>query len=92
VPSAKSVLEQVLGVASVTVQRSADGRDSATLARFSIVPHAGAPDLRQPIARACEGAGLLVSELHRVAPTLEQVFLSVIEERDDAPVNHGSAA
>ncbi len=47
--------------------------------RFEVVPGAHAPDLREPIARAAGAAGLLVRELTRRQPTLEQVFMQVIE-------------
>jgi hypothetical protein len=46
--------------------------------RFEVSPAADAADLREPIARAAAGSGLLVRELSRARPTLEQVFMNVI--------------
>lgn len=41
-------------------------------------------DLREPVARAAAQAGLLVRELRRETPTLEQVFVRIVEQASDA--------
>jgi ABC-2 type transport system ATP-binding protein len=73
IAAARAVLEAVTGVARVVDgARGLDvyGADSAA-------------DLREAIARAAARAGLLVVHLDRPAPTLEQVFASVIASSDE---------
>ena len=40
----------------------------------------GAPDLREPIAGALEDRGLFVRELTRITPTLEALFVHLIDQ------------
>lgn len=47
--------------------------------RARVEPAPGAADLREPIARACSAAGLTVRELTRERPTLERVFLDMVD-------------
>jgi ABC-2 type transport system ATP-binding protein len=61
----------------VEVAMNTVGADSWT--RFSIRPPDEHPDLREPILAALSPGGFRVRELHRAVPTLEQVFISLIE-------------
>ena len=90
--TARQALEQVVGVASVAGSLLTDSASLAAVARYELVPHGGAPDLRDAIAAACEKAGLMVRELHRRQATLEQVFLSVIEQPGDGTAEGRAAA
>lgn len=67
------VLAGVQGVESVKVE----GAGSVWRARVETA--AGAGDLREPISRACTGAGLVVRELTRERATLERVFMELVE-------------
>lgn len=51
-------------------------------ARFIVTPKGGQGDLREPIARAIGVLGVVCRELRRAQPTLEQVFMRVIESDD----------
>jgi ABC-2 type transport system ATP-binding protein len=57
--------------------------------RLILSPRPGAPDLREAISNAAAAAGVPLRELHRRRPTLEQFFMSVIEE-DPTPPTHRS--
>ncbi len=62
--------------------------------RFTLTPKATAPDLREPLARAAHEAGLLVRELCRDAPSLEELFIRLIDEAadEDASTTEGATA
>lgn len=49
-----------------------------------VFPKIGADDLREPIALSLARAGVVARELRREAPTLEQLFFSIIEADDSA--------
>jgi hypothetical protein len=53
--------------------------------RLALAPPAGAPDLRETIAVSLARAGATPRELRREAPTLEQLFLEIIEADDNGP-------
>ena len=63
------------------MQLSSDGTDE-NWSRFIVTPKAGEGDLREPIARAIGVLGVVCRELRRAQPTLEQVFMRVIESDD----------
>jgi ABC-2 type transport system ATP-binding protein len=82
---AAGVLRRVAGVADVRFRDDdADGPWRCAL----VFPAPRADDLREAIARAAAAAGLSVRELHRPAPSLEQVFLRIID--DGAATVNGS--
>jgi len=72
-------LAAILGVASV--QLEGEGTDDRW-ARFTVSPKPNAGDLREEIARAVGVLGIVCRELRRTQPTLEQVFIRVIESND----------
>lgn len=76
--SCERVLRGVPGVGAINARPAGPGTT-----RFEVSPTEHAPDLREPIARACASAGLLVRELSRAPSSLEQVFLRVIEQSED---------
>ncbi len=84
VESVLSLLKAVAGVARVVRTPAAEYASPRVWAEFHVTPAPGAPDLREAIARSAAGAGVLVRDLHRRTPTLEQLFLRVIEEDDAA--------
>lgn len=49
-----------------------------------VVPDTRGVDLREPIAVAAAQQGVLLTELHMIRPTLEQVFMRVTEEGEAA--------
>jgi ABC-2 type transport system ATP-binding protein len=84
---ARQVLSRVSGVATVEIAQAGAGMGttsplSAGWARLTVTSTTGAIDLREPLAVAAAGAQLTVRELHRESPTLEQLFLQVIEADD----------
>ena len=50
---------------------------------WRLVPQRGAPDLREAIGRAVQAGGLGVRELRREVPSLERIYLELVE--GDAP-------
>jgi ABC-2 type transport system ATP-binding protein len=62
----------------VSVQLSGEGTNDQW-ARFVVTPAPEVGDVREPIARAVASLGVVCRELHRSEPTLEQVFMRVIE-------------
>jgi ABC-2 type transport system ATP-binding protein len=80
--SAKTLLIAVPGVANVAPvegpKRPEDG-----WANFVITPKPGVTDLREPIALATRQAGVLVRTLQRDSPSLERLFMDLIERADD---------
>jgi len=75
-----SILRATPGVAGVMVSPVAD---APGYVRCLVTPNRGAGDLREPLAAALAGVGgggLLVRELRRERPTLEQFFLTVTGE------------
>ncbi|MCA3004019.1 MAG: ABC transporter ATP-binding protein [Planctomycetaceae bacterium] len=65
----------VAGVRRVTVIGAGDRR-----LKVEVESEAGADDLREAMARALHGAGVVVTELVRERASLEQVFLNAISE------------
>ena len=47
------------------------------------VPGAAGTDLREPIAAAASGAGMLLIELTPARPTLEQVFMEIVSREEE---------
>lgn len=80
------ILRAIDGVKQVR-DRTPPGDDA--WARLEVVPGPGAPDLRERIAEAASAAGVLVRELHRAAPTLEALFMRLIDP-DRSGVDAGS--
>lgn len=79
-------------IAGVTgVQLASEGTDEQW-ARFIVTPKKEIADLREEIARAMGVAGLVCRELRRIAPTLEQVFMRVIETDEARALGEGAAA
>ena len=62
----------------LSVQLSGEGTDESW-ARFVVTPKPDQGDLREPIARAVGVLGVVCRELRRAQPTLEQVFMRVVE-------------
>ncbi len=59
--------------------------------RLVVMPEVTHPDLREPLSRTLSSATVLFRELRRQAPTLEQLFMRVIEA-DTVPVGASKAA
>ncbi len=59
--------------------------------RFTVTGHNGSQDLREAIAKAIAQTGGSVRELHREAPTLEQLFVRITQE-SEAPDRTGADA
>jgi ABC-2 type transport system ATP-binding protein len=74
-------LAAIAGVLSVRL--SGEGTDEGW-ARFVVMPQAEMGDLRESMARAMGALGVVCRELGRAQPTLEQVFMRVIESDDRA--------
>ncbi len=83
---ARSVIASAPGVANAAVV----GRDDDWL-RIEAAARPGA-DPREPIARACAGAGLPIRELTRERPTLERLYLRMTQPPDDAPAPEAPGA
>jgi len=64
------------------VRVAENGVDEGSWRRYEITPTDDAPDLREPLAAATRDAGALVRELRRDAPTLEQIFIRLIDAPD----------
>lgn len=93
-PGAESRFEEILrsvpGASQVRVSADAAGSGAPGSGvpgsgapgslRAEVTAAPGTPDLREAIARAAAGAGLLLTELARRQPSLEQVFLAVVED------------
>lgn len=80
--AAEAAMRAVAGAAEVAVEGV-----NGTGAMLRVTPRADAGDLREPIARAAGAAGLLVLELRRQTPTLERVFLELIDT--ESPEHEG---
>jgi hypothetical protein len=65
----------------VSVQLSGEGTGEQW-ARFVVMPAAETGDVRETIARLLGSLGVICRELRRAEPTLEQVFMRVIESDD----------
>ena len=76
---AQSALAAVPGVDRV--ERT--GRDG-TWQRFTVTADNGEQDLREEIARALARTGGSVRELHREAPTLERLFMRIMDDTGGA--------
>jgi len=72
---ASQALEALPGVGSVE-RAGGEGRWH----RFTVTGHNGTQDLREAIAKAIAQTGGSVRELHREAPTLERLFVRIMEE------------
>jgi ABC-2 type transport system ATP-binding protein len=83
-PALVDALHRVAGVAAVSQANLADG-----WLRMLITPAPAAPDLRQALAAAAIGAGAALRELSRQRPSLERVFLSLIESGAAEPAPGG---
>ena len=75
--AAPKVVEALPGVGSV---ESLGGE--GTWHRFTVTGHNGTQDLRESIAKAIAQTGGSVRELHREAPTLERLFVRILEETE----------
>ncbi len=71
---ASKVLKALPGVGSV----ESLGREG-TWHRYTITAHNGTQDLREAIAKAIAQTGGSVRELHREAPSLERLFVRILE-------------
>lgn len=78
-PDLAAALGSLPGVARVEHALTPDG-----WARFVIAPATPAIDLREPVARACAGAGAVVRELRPESPaSLEALFARALEAPDE---------
>lgn len=84
VEAARSLLTAIPGVALVAPFEDAPGRGADGWARFVVTPKAGVSDLREPIAEAMRRAGALVRTLHRNVPSLERLFIDLIERATES--------
>ncbi len=84
-------LAAIHGVKSVQLEAQ---RTTELWATFTVLPKDDVADLREEIARSVVVLGLVCRELRRAQPTLEQVFLRVIEtdERRQGNRPEGAAA
>lgn len=72
-------LSSVPGVESARLLNVSDKTTDPGWARCEITPEKTAGDLRAPIASTALNAGVLIRQLGRDEPTLERLFLSIIE-------------
>lgn len=85
-------LSGVPGVESVRMLDISDESTDPGWARCEITPEKKTGDLRAAIASSALNAGVLIRELGRDEPTLERLFLSIIEsEAKPAPDKEGNA-
>ena len=75
--TARTALMAVPGVGRV----ESTGRDGSWQ-RFTITADNGTQDLREEIARAIARTGGSVRELHREAPTLERLFMRIVDDTE----------
>ncbi|TVQ30640.1 MAG: ATP-binding cassette domain-containing protein [Phycisphaeraceae bacterium] len=68
-------LRRLAGVAKV----SENGALENGWRRYEIMPETDAPDLRERLASATQESGAIVRELRRDTPTLEQIFIRLID-------------
>lgn len=68
-----------LGVVTVTKEGTGVSDENDLWTTFSLGAPPGAPDLRESIAASLAKAAIAPRELRRESPTLEQLFLSIIE-------------
>ena len=73
-------LAGVPGAASASMAEHQPEDHARGWTRAVVLAAPGAPDLREPIAGALEDRGLFVRELTRVTPTLESLFIHLIDE------------
>jgi ABC-2 type transport system ATP-binding protein len=66
--------------------------DSEGWTRFMVSPRRDTPDLREALLASAMKAGLRVREVQRATPTLEQVFMSLLEQDDLQPAATASPA
>ncbi|MBX3407516.1 MAG: ABC transporter ATP-binding protein [Phycisphaeraceae bacterium] len=67
------------------------GARVAEWVRLVVMPEVTHPDLREPLSRTLSSATVLFRELRRQAPTLEQLFMRVIDA-ETVPVGASNAA
>lgn len=84
--AARSAVASLIGIDGVEMGAAQGG-----WVWVKVVPKAGGADLRETIARSLSKAGVVARELRREAPTLEQLFFSIIEA-EDPPANRGRDA
>lgn len=83
-------LKALPGVASIAREpifgeKQDAGIHVAEWVRLVILPEPSHPDLREPIARTLSLGGVLYRDLRRQSPTLEQLFMRVIEQDGPPP-------
>lgn len=88
--AAGAFLAGVRGVATAQAAGEAGGGDGWSTWRVTARPEAG--DLRETIASAAAARGVLIRELRRETPTLERVFLQLIDAEDDHPATRAAPA
>ena len=73
---------------------SAGATDGGGWTSFMVDPKREHPDLREALLSAAMGAGWRVREVHRQSPTLEQVFVRLMEQDETAatPAGGGGVA
>ena len=70
-----AALRRLAGVAKV----AANGAIEDGWRRYEVTPEDDAPDLRERLASATQETGAIVRELRRDTPTLEQIFIRLID-------------
>lgn len=81
---ARQYLSAIKGIAEISVKQTDDGWQ-----RLTIVARHGAGDLRQLISSKLSEQSCAVREIHREAPSLEQLFLRMISGQHSA-LNDGN--
>lgn len=84
-------ISQIKGVSGVNVDSTLGGKGLRVVASEG----GGEGDLREAIAVLAAQQGVLLTELHMLRPTLEQVFMRVIQEGgagQEGAVKEGAAA
>lgn len=82
------VLATVRGVPGVE-HAEAEAPDKSGWIRVTARLHADQIDIREPLLTALTAAGLRVREISRTSPTLEQVFIGLIEDEEPATESAG---
>lgn len=85
--------EQTDGVAATNGERADDARGAdAGWVRVAVTPWPDAPDLRERLAHTAETSGLIVRELRRDTPSLEQLFIRLVHGADEEELAEEGAA
>ena len=82
---ALQALASVAGAASAVLADHQPDDHARGWTRAVVHAAPSAPDLREPIAGALEDRGLFVRELTRVTPSLEALFIHLIDEAAAPP-------